>query len=621
MSIDYLQNDSERIEYVKQLLVANSKDANAKYEHALKLANEEYKELRKALLENKDITASLPSILRTTDNLSTFNANIKSKFSGNGSYAKRASYIEEEFSPIINHLKGIPLLVKTNTIYSKEQVSSELNIYFKENNTIKNIYGKFVLEKKSLGSGGTSTVKGFIYEGRSYAIKFLEDNIAKKESTTFKRFKQAHLNLLTLQSTGAILPQLHFDSLTINEELIIPYIIMPVADETLKKYITDKNNSSSFTFKDFTSIYNDLLNIIQIIHDNKIIHRDIKPENLFLINNSLVLGDFDIAKFDENYHIKLATTKPSDRLANFYYSSPEQSSKKAEDITEAADWFAFGQVLHWLITGDVKKGLGVILFKEFGEEYKPYESLIEKLLSQNPEERLNSKENIEKYIFNNATITKEESIHNFDDFINKYSVAKAYGKKVIGYDSIDKIKDIIHMLSEEGETYQLQWSEGGRDSTIKKFSSSIEGNNIIRLDDREVKVKSIWFYKSPYGYGGNLFAIESDTFEVAISSQQTDYDEELFYEYYGKRYPEKDFKDGWAIIDGDTIKLDGTQQEIIRQLKKTIIFIGSQHQFINENFNILEKIHSKYNPVKSLDEDYFEDLKDIRRPEWIRLYD
>ena len=626
MSIKYLQNDIERVDYIKKLLLANSRDANIKNMPALKLADEEYKKLRKELLDIKNITTILPSILRTTDSLFTFNADMKSKFVGTGSYSKRAEHIESEFSQVINYFKGIPTKMKTNTTYSKEQISIELNAYFKEYNFIENIYGKFTLEIKSLGSGGTSIVKGFIYEERSYAIKFLEDNFAKKESTAFKRFKQAHLNLLTLQSTGVILPQIHFDALSINDNLLIPYVIMPIAEKTLKKYIDDKKNptikDTNFSFIDFNKIYNDLLNIIQTIHDNNIIHRDIKPENLFIINKKLVLGDFDIAKFDKNYHIKLAETKKSDRLANYYYSSPEQSSKKAEDVTEAADWFAFGQVLHWLITGDVKKGQGAIRFEEFGEEYKPYESLVEKLLDQDSDKRLNTKERIEKHILDNSVTTKEESIHKFDNFINKYSVAKQYGKKVIGYDSVNKIKDILHMLAEEGETYQLQWCEGGRDSTIDTFLISTESDNIIRFDGREIKIKSIWFYKSPFGYGGSLFAIESDDFNTAISQGNSEYDEEFFYEYHGKRFSEKEFKDGWGIIDEKEVKLDGTQIEIVRQLKKTIIFIGSKHKFfIGDNFKKLKKLHSKYKSENELDEVFFEDLKDIRRPEWIRFND
>lgn len=163
---------------------------------------------------------------------------------------------------------------------------------------ITNIYGEFELLSKVLGQGGTSMVKGFKFKYKEYAIKFLNENIKDGGSKAFKRFKQAHLNLGTINSPS-ILPQLHMDKLEVNQQLIVPYIIMPKADKTLKEYVTELKQNGKFEKSNFVEITKNLFKIIEDIHNHKIIHRDIKPENIFLYNGYFVLGDFDIASFDD----------------------------------------------------------------------------------------------------------------------------------------------------------------------------------------------------------------------------------------------------------------------------------------------------------------------------------
>jgi serine/threonine-protein kinase len=98
---------------------------------------------------------------------------------------------------------------------------------------------------------------------------------------------------------------------------------MPLANQTLKKYIEDKKRNNEYNIKIFEKVFDSLINIIEIIHQNKIIHRDIKPENIFIFENKLVLGDFDIAQFDKEEYVKLVKTQKNDRLAKFYFSAPE----------------------------------------------------------------------------------------------------------------------------------------------------------------------------------------------------------------------------------------------------------------------------------------------------------
>lgn len=109
------------------------------------------------------------------------------------------------------------------------EILKHLSKYLKSKPNIENILGRFKLGKQ-LGQGGTSFVREAVLEEKNiYAIKFLICNIKEKEPTEFLRFKQAYINLLSIQNTGVVLPQIHIDKLIINEEITLPYTIMQKA--------------------------------------------------------------------------------------------------------------------------------------------------------------------------------------------------------------------------------------------------------------------------------------------------------------------------------------------------------------------------------------------------------
>lgn len=199
--------------------------------------------------------------------------------------------------------------------------------------------------EKIIGEGGTAIVYKAVLEMESFskniAIKFLAENIAKEKTRAFLRFKQSYLNLLYIQTDAPIVPQWHFNYLSISKEIEFPYTIMPLMNKTLKDFCIENEITPSM----FLNIFKHLLNAIDKIHSLKIIHRDLKPENIFIDNHKLLIGDFDISCFLAPENIKLIKTEKSERLANWSFSAPEQSQKNGE-ITEASDWYAFGQILY-----------------------------------------------------------------------------------------------------------------------------------------------------------------------------------------------------------------------------------------------------------------------------------
>ena len=265
-----------------------------------------------------------------------------------------------------------------------EKLIEKLSNYLKKQKSVINTLGCFELEEQ-LGQGGTSIVRAASLNGNSnYAIKFLIENIKEKESRAYLRFKQSYINILSIQHTAVVLPQIHFDTLEIDEKTLIPYTIMLKAEKTLKDII----NENEITFETFENIFKSLIKGINIIHKYKIIHRDLKPENIFYFDKKLVLGDFDIAKFNDIEHIKFHETKKGERLANFQFSAPEQSTMKFDEIDERADLFAFGQILYWIITKTTLRGQENINLKKYDSRYEKYEKLIDNLLQNEREKRL-----------------------------------------------------------------------------------------------------------------------------------------------------------------------------------------------------------------------------------------
>jgi serine/threonine protein kinase len=91
----------------------------------------------------------------------------------------------------------------------------------------------------------------------------------------------------------------------------------------------------------------DLLPVLQFIHDNRVIHRDIKPQNIMkrTSDNHLVLIDFGVSKvFSESNLMQTATI-----IGTMEYMSPEQSKGK---VFPGSDIYSLGVTCLYLITGE-----------------------------------------------------------------------------------------------------------------------------------------------------------------------------------------------------------------------------------------------------------------------------
>lgn len=611
MSKEYLETDKEKIEYLKNLFIAAGRSK-------ITQENEiDYKALKEELLENYSLKSYIPNIIKICSNLSHFYDLMKSK---KLQYHERDDVVNKEFNTIETYLStGLTTPGSTN-IYSLSNLQSDLNSYINSYKKVTNIYGEFELVLKVLGQGGTSMVKGFKFKDNEYAIKFLNENIKDGGSKAFKRFKQAHLNLGTINSPS-ILPQLHMDKLEVNQQLFVPYIIMPKADKTLKERILELKKNGNFDIREFNKIVENLFNIIEDIHTHKIIHRDIKPENIFLYKGYFVLGDFDIASFDDELYIKLHETKDGERLANAYCSAPEQFIKGAS-VTYATDLFALGQIIHWMLTGNYLKGQGSI---NYSDEYKIFEQVVRKLLQEKQEYRFQTIQEIKDFFKNSKKPSFEDEIYEFDSFINKYTFDVPERYKLKRFDT--NIKEIINDLNKTSDITELEYQEGTSNMTFNRLETIDEENIIYRLNgvNLEFKIESIHFFKHLHNFADTLIIIETNEVNKAIEDRYTN-NEQIYFEYKNKLFNADQLSNGWVMNDGIREETNGEYKEIQRILDKRLIFIASRKSnILCTNESLIDSLCEKYKDnaedffSQNNNETFLEELKKIKRSTEIRL--
>jgi len=155
-----------------------------------------------------------------------------------------------------------------------------------------------------------------------------------------------------------------------------------IEGETLQKTdVTELSNSEKF------HIVEQLINAVQIAHENSIIHRDINPKNIIITRDKQVkLIDFGISKIKD-----MVNTDTLYQFATNKYAAPEVH-KHSENATEKSDIYSLGAVLYFLFTGDEPPTVDEFetkLIKTGGIDIELKEIII-KMVKLLPEDRYNN---------------------------------------------------------------------------------------------------------------------------------------------------------------------------------------------------------------------------------------
>lgn len=201
--------------------------------------------------------------------------------------------------------------------------------------------------------------------------KILED--LQKEGDTVAQF--SHPNIVTVFSCGVI-----------DKNYYLAMEILGGGD--LKQKI-----ESGITELAAFNIMLDMAKALEHAHKRGTLHRDIKPENiLFHEDGQAVLVDFGIAKAQNSVS---EFTRVGAVVGTPHYMSPERALGK--DIDERSDLYALGVVLYEMLMGKkVFDGGDTFAISyahvhepvpELPEEKAAYQSLLNKLLAKNPDDR------------------------------------------------------------------------------------------------------------------------------------------------------------------------------------------------------------------------------------------
>jgi eukaryotic-like serine/threonine-protein kinase len=197
---------------------------------------------------------------------------------------------------------------------------------------------------REIGRGGM----GVVYEGRHagdefeqrVAIKTLAIGVQRPELVwRFRRERQilaglAHPNITTL-----------FDGGTTADG--VPYLVMEYVDG---QRIDAWAEAHALTIRQRLDLFRTVCDAVQYAHGKLIVHRDLKPGNILVTVDGVVkLLDFGVAKLLTPDDTRLDTTRGGVAPLTTAYASPEQA--RGEGITTAADIYALGVVLYYLLTG------------------------------------------------------------------------------------------------------------------------------------------------------------------------------------------------------------------------------------------------------------------------------
>ena len=358
---------------------------------------------------------------------------------------------------------------------------------------------------KSLGEGGNSFVFHFKKGSMDFAIKFLK----QKEESKLNRFKDEYFCAAQIPSQKNIARSYHFDNVALGDDDFC-IIIMKYYDGTLKLEGNvaelNENERSRKTWELFVCLANGL----NYLHSNQIIHRDIKPENIFFDSNSkqYVIGDLGIAHFSDDKFERESKTKPSERMANFGFSAPEQINSKGS-VAASCDIYSLGQVLYWYLTGNTIRGLNMspISNSNSPDEFKYLELIIKKCLINEPSKRFQSVSEISEYVKELKAPKRHNywpALHLFDDSIRRSM------PKIRGYLETSDAKIINRFFSNfqencDADDFWYMSVEGG-DNTFTGIKH-ISDSNYLFCGLTEVNLSKLLVYRDSHYIYKNFFIL------------------------------------------------------------------------------------------------------------------
>ena len=204
--------------------------------------------------------------------------------------------------------------------------------------------GKWLLDAL-IEIGGMSAVYAARHRnGRRTAIKMLKTEFAR-DSEVRRRFLREGYVANKIDHPGAV--AILDDDVS---EDGVPFLVMELLEgESLAGWLA--RAGGRIPVPEMLAIALQLLEVLEVAHENGIIHRDIKPGNVFVTKaGHAKLLDFGLARIRDGV-LSLIPTASGIVLGTAGYMSPEQARGLPEEIDTRADLFAVGAVIFRAVSG------------------------------------------------------------------------------------------------------------------------------------------------------------------------------------------------------------------------------------------------------------------------------
>lgn len=139
-----------------------------------------------------------------------------------------------------------------------------------------------------IGKGGSSKVYKVLYENEFYALKIINIEM----DSTLKGLLLEEIDLLKkLENVEGIIKMIDYEILTDNIFILLEY-----GESVLSTFIKSDRTNLNIHLNRVKYIWQEILLIVNNIHENRIIHGDLKPANFVFVKNKLRIIDFGISK-------------------------------------------------------------------------------------------------------------------------------------------------------------------------------------------------------------------------------------------------------------------------------------------------------------------------------------
>ncbi len=280
-----------------------------------------------------------------------------------------------------------------------------------------------------IGEGGN----GYVYRAHSDSNQFAIKILKKSNKEKLRRFKNEYLfcansnhpNIIKAVDRGV-------------DENGSPFFVMPLFQGSLRKLIGNLDEQR------ILKIIENIFHGVEAAHKFGVIHRDLKPENILLNleNEEIVIADFGIAEFNEDEIYTNVDTAEGTRLANFQYAAPEQRVR-GKTVTKSADIFALGLIISELFTEEIPFGRNHKTITSSYPQYSYLDSIVEKMIQQNPSDRYSEISEIKYEISIKANL-----------FIAQQKIS-SLSNQVISSTSIDDL-----LIQDPMKIIDFDWNEG-----------------------------------------------------------------------------------------------------------------------------------------------------------------